>query len=65
MDGSCSTYQVMVGCYNGICGGHNYGYPRISTPSFHGKKNFADVIKLRTLSWGIILDYLGGDILIA
>lgn len=28
--------------------------------NLHGKREFAGVIKLRILGWGIILDYLGG-----
>lgn len=30
----------------------------------HGKRNFADVIKLRVLRWEIILDYLSGPSII-
>lgn len=52
------------------CGGQNNApYPKLSlsqlpepvtTRVLHGKRDFADVIMLRILSWNIIVDYPNG-----
>lgn len=31
--------------------------------TLHGKRDFADVIKLKILRWGVVLDYLSGPLM--